>query len=530
MKFQTPTSKLQRISKLQIPRVGSRRFGAWRLGLLWMLVLGVWCFSSRAATKQNILLIIADDYGVDSSSLYNTTNSGATLPPTPNIASLVTNGVVFRNAYSNPVCSPTRACILTGQHGFRTGVGDIIDSGPSLTSSSFTLPKAFTNAALGYAFSQFGKWHLASGPGSPRTVGGWTNFAGSIQGGVASYTNWNKTVNGVSTQNYTNYATTDLVNDAANWITARGTNAWFVWAAFNAPHTPFHNPPANLCPSYPANTLTNSRRQYEAMVEAMDTEIGRLLSVVDRANTHIIFIGDNGTPTQVLQPPFPSGRGKDTLYEGGIHVPLIISGPAVVSPNRTNDTPVNAVDLFATILEMAGGSVASAVPTNVVIDSKSLMGQLTATNPVFRLAYAEEFGTNVPASAEGRALRDDRYKLIRFNDGRDEFYDLQTDPTELTNLNLTLTAVQKPYRDRLQFWLYGYTTNSGVTIVSPSRSAGQFSCSVTNAASFTLWRCDNLATQFWSPVTNAMASTNGSVVTLTDPAPLANVAFYNVVK
>ena len=147
------------------------------------------------------------------------------------------------------------------------------------------MPKAFTNAALGYSFSQFGKWHLAAGPNSPRTVGGWTNFAGSIQGAVANYTNWTKVINGANTLNYTNYATTDLVNDATNWIGAKGTNAWFVWAAFNAPHTPFHNPPTNLCPNYPANTLTNSRRQFEAMVEALDTEIGRLLSVVDRANT-----------------------------------------------------------------------------------------------------------------------------------------------------------------------------------------------------------------------------------------------------
>ena len=496
------------------------------------LLLLTCVIGAQAAAKQNILLIIADDYGVDSSSLYNTNTPGsiATLPPTPNIASLVTNGVVFRNCYANPVCSPTRSCILTGQHGFRTGVGDIVDYGPSLTTSSFTLPKAFTNAALGYSFSQFGKWHLAAGPNSPRTVGGWTNFAGSLQGAIANYTNWTKTVNGANTANYTNYATTDLVNDATSWITNKGTNAWFVWAAFNAPHTPLHNPPQGLCPSYPLNTLTNSRRQFEAMVEALDTEIGRLLSVVDRANTHIIFIGDNGTPGSVIAPPYSSSRGKDTLYEGGIHVPLVISGPAVIGPNRTNTTPVNAVDLFATILEMAGSSVTAATPTSVTIDSKSLMGQLTGTNTVFRLAYAEEFGTNVAASAGGHMLRDDRYKLINFTDGRTEFYDLQTDPTELTNLNSSLTTTQKPYRDRLQFWMYGYTTNSGVTVASPAWSAGQFSCAVTNVASYALWRCDDLTTQFWSPVTNVVATTNGSVVTLVDPAPLTDHAFYNVVK
>lgn len=533
MKHQAPNTNIQRSSQPQAPsRFVRHRFGVWSLVFLWSLGLGAWSFppSAYAATKQNILLIIADDYGADSSSLYNTTNSGASLPPTPNIASLATSGVVFRNAYVNPVCSPTRACLLTGQHGFRTGVGDIIDFGPSLTTSSFTLPKAITNAALGYAFSQFGKWHLASGPNSPRTIGGWTNFAGSLQGAIANYTNWTKNVNGENTANTTNYATTDLVNDATNWIGNMGTNAWFVWAAFNAPHTPFHSPPASLCPSYPLNTLTNNRRRFEAMVEAMDTEIGRLLSVVDRTNTHIIFIGDNGTPGSVIQPPFTSARGKDTLYEGGIHVPLVISSPAVVSPNRTNDTPVNAVDLFATILEMAGSSVSAAVPTNVTIDSRSLMSALQATNTLFRLAYSEMFGTNVAASVGGRALRDDRYKLIRFNDGHDEFYDLQTDPTELVNLNSAPTAGQKQYRDRLQFWLYGYTTNTGATIASSSWSANQFSCTVTNAASYALWRCDDLATQFWSPVTNAVATTNGSVVTLTDPGATAESSFYNVVK
>jgi arylsulfatase A-like enzyme len=238
------------------------------LVFLWSLVVSAWSLSAHAAPK-NILLIIADDYGVDSSALYNSTATGATLPPTPNIQSLVTNGVVFRNAYANPVCSPTRACILTGQYGFRSGIGDLVDFGPSLTTSAFTLAEAFTNAATGHHLSQFGKWHLASGTSSPRNIGGWTNFAGNLVGAIANYTNWSKTVNGTTTAGNTNYATTDLVNDATNWITARGTNAWFVWAAFNAPHAPFHVPPQSLCPSYPINTLTNNRRMYEAMVEAM---------------------------------------------------------------------------------------------------------------------------------------------------------------------------------------------------------------------------------------------------------------------
>ena len=509
--------------------VAARNRRVWILMLLWMLVLGAWSFSCLAAPK-NILLIIADDYGVDSSALYNSTANGATLPPTPNIQSLVTNGVVFRNAYANPVCSPTRSCILTGQHGFRTGVGDIVDMGAALTAAAFTLPEALTNAATGHAMAQFGKWHLASGPNTPRTVGGWTNYAGNLVGAIANYTNWSKTVNGTTTAGNTNYATTDLVNDAVSWINARGTNSWFVWAAFNAPHSPFHSPPQSLCPSYPINTLTNNRRRFEAMTEAMDTEIGRLLASVDRANTHVIFIGDNGTPGSIIAPPYSASRGKDTLYEGGIHVPLIISSPDVVSPNRTNDTPVNAVDLFATILELAGTSAAVAVPSSVKIDSQSLVPVLQSTNTISRRAYSEVFGANVPASSGGRALRDSRYKLIRFNNGVDEFYDLQTDPYELTNLFSTMTTEQRAYYDRLQFQVNGYSTNTGAFITSSAWTNNQFSCTLTQSASYALWRCDDVTTGFWSQVTNAVATTNGSTVTLKDTTPPTGKAFYSVVK
>src|SRR6185369_12562002 len=90
----------------------------------------------------------------------------------------------------------------------------------------------------------------------------------------------------------------------------------------------------------------------------------------------IIFLGDNGSTSATLQPPYPSGHGKHTLYEGGIKVPMLIAGPAVVNPNRTNTTLVHAVDLFATILELAGTSVAATVPANVTIDSRSIVPAL----------------------------------------------------------------------------------------------------------------------------------------------------------
>src|SRR5205814_3522969 len=112
--------------------------GAPKAGVAILFLLGlIGAGFAAIATPKNILLIIADDYGVDSSSLYNSTNTGAQLPPTPNIASLASNGVTFTRACANPVCSPTRACLLTGQFSFRTGVGDVIDNGPSLGTNLF---------------------------------------------------------------------------------------------------------------------------------------------------------------------------------------------------------------------------------------------------------------------------------------------------------------------------------------------------------------------------------------------------------
>jgi arylsulfatase A-like enzyme len=484
--------------------------------------------AASQAAQQNILLIIADDYGADSSSLYSSTNAGASLPPTPNIESLAQSGVVFRNAYANPVCSPTRACVFTGRHGFRTGLGDVVlGGGATLSASEFTLADAFAvNSGLGYQVAQFGKWHLANGPNSPSLIGGWPHFAGSIQGAVTNYNSWNKTVNGSTTPNYTNYATTDVVNDAVAWIQARGVQPWFAWVAFNAPHVPYHKPPTNLCPHYASLTGTqndinnNQRKYYEAMTEALDTEIGRLLAAVNRTNTHIIFIGDNGTPGQVIQPPYSSARGKDTLYEGGIKVPFVITGPAVTSGGRTNSTLVHVVDLYSTILEMAGINVATTVPTNVTLDSQSILPALTGTTNLTRYMYAEMFNTNAPAATDGRVLRNQQFKLIRFDTGDEAFYDLLADPTELTNLlSGTMSSTQLANYYSLQMKLGQYQVAlTAPTISGHARSNNQFSVNVARGTnvSFSLWRGSALSELAWAPVTNFTATTNGTTVTLRD--------------
>jgi arylsulfatase A-like enzyme len=405
--------------------------------LLKILAAAMLCGTAAHAQPANILLIIADDLGSDSFPL--TADPGATVPPMPNISALKNSGVLFAQAYAQPVCSPTRACMLTGRSAFRTGVGMQLEGAttPALQASEFTLPEAFAaNPGLGYSLAMFGKWHLNVGAGSndtPRTIGGWPYFSGTITGALPDYFAWSKVTNNVSSA-VTTYATTETINDAINWIGGQGTAPWFAWVALNAPHTPFHQPPLDLH-SYDAAPATN-RNYYEAMCEAMDTEVGRLLAAVNLAETTVIFIGDNGTPGTVIQTPYNNAHSKGTLYSGGTHVPLIIAGAGVTSPNRTSSIPVHCVDLYATILELAGINIAATQPSGQVLDSRSLLPILQdSPSASGRTAFMETFGPTLTDGESGAAIMDSAgYRLIQFYDGHEEFYRTSTDPNETATL------------------------------------------------------------------------------------------------
>lgn len=409
------------------------------------LLAGCLIVAAAAPAGANVLVIIADDLGVDSFPL--TAQAGASVPPMPNISALKSSGVLFSHAYAHPVCSPSRAAMLTGRQPFRTGIGIQLESAasPQLQAGEFTLPEAFAaNPALGFSLAMFGKWHLNAGVGTndtPRTIGAWPHFAGTINGALPDYFAWTKVVDGVASAS-TTYATTDTINDALAWITAQGSSPWLAWVALNAPHTPFHQPPLALH-SYDSAAATD-RNYYEAACEAMDTEVGRLLAGVDLTQTTVIFIGDNGTPGSVIQPPYSAAHGKGSLYDGGTRVPLIIAGKGVVSPNRTSTAPVHCVDLYATILEAAGINVSTTQPATQTLDSRSIMPvikNVTESEP--RYVFVEQFGTGLTTAQSGQALIDAAgYKLIQFDDGHEEFYNTTSDPNEATTLlgNANLTA------------------------------------------------------------------------------------------
>lgn len=412
-----------------------------------------------AVGGRNILVIISDDLGVDSAACY--ADAGA-FASTPNIDSLCERGVVFRNVWANPLCSPTRASMLTGRYGFRTGVGHLANNaGGGLPNSEFTIPEALdANPELGYAHACIGKWHLSdrsNGGMNHPNLAGFSHYSGGLRGAISDYNSWQKVVNG-QRRNVTNYATTENVDDAIEWLNAQDS-PWFLWLAFNAPHTPLHLPPDGLhghvnLTGTAADIANFPREYFGAMIEAMDSEIGRLWAAIGpemMANTDVIYLGDNGTGRTNGPPGAPRGQNKGTLYQGGVHVPMIIAGPSVVDGGREVEGLVDLTDVYATVVELTGADLDATVPAGVEVDSVSLVPYLLdpQAESLRPWAFTQLFGEGGRpgnANTHGHTIRDDRYKLIRFLNDSEEFYDLQVDPTERSDLLAGVIAADEQAR------------------------------------------------------------------------------------
>jgi arylsulfatase A-like enzyme len=378
---------------------------------LWLC--GVLCAVPPAfagSTEGNVLILIADDLGVDWLGMYGL---AADPPSTPHLDALAASGIRFHNAWANPLCSPTRAAIQTGRYGFRTGVGNLVDTAYALPLAELTLPEALelgTDGATAHAL--FGKWHLgnlAVGGELAPNLAGWGHFAGTaaaagLPGPGEDYFHYTKVVDGSSTV-VDGYLTSDLVDDALAWIGAADAadEPWLAVAAFQAVHAPIHAPPPELHGvdlSAAGPPESDPVPYFRAMVEALDTEIGRLLEGVDLQRTTVIFLGDNGTSPQVVVPPFDPARAKNTVYEGGVHVPLFVAGAAVEVPGTTCDGLVHAVDLFATALELAGVDLAAVLPPDLALDSVSFAPYLAdpALPSLRSTLFTEVFKPNGPVS------------------------------------------------------------------------------------------------------------------------------------
>jgi arylsulfatase B len=396
---------------------------------------------SNGQFGTNILLVILDDTGVDKISDWRI---GAFPPPTPRISRLADEGVRFARAWANAVCSPTRAGILTGLHPMNNGIGHALTSnGLGLQEDFTTLPELLRSSSPHrYATAAFGKWHITgrgAGLDSPRAHG-FDHFAGSIAnlGEEGDYWNWLRIEDGVEAPS-TVYATEDIVRSASTWIQA-APEPWFAWVGLHVAHTPFHAPPSGWTVR-PVDENSPVANRIDGMIESADVAIGEILSAMSpeaAARTHVIVIADNGTAWPGVRPPLDPERAKASPYEGGIHVPLVMRGPLISRGDHLVPQPVNHVDLFPTIAEIAGVEL---TPEQLGrLDGRSLLPYLiSADAPTHRrTVYSETFqGRAVDARTNWRrAVRWNDWKLIRWPSGKEELFDLA--PTGLDERDLLL--------------------------------------------------------------------------------------------
>lgn len=398
---------------------------------------------TTSSDLPNILLIIADDMGKDATAGYT---EGSTKPNTPYINDIREEGLKFNNFWVNPTCSPTRAAMITGKYGYHTGVKW---AGDELGVSENILHKYISEETNGaYSSAIIGKWHLSGDDADINPeVFGIDYYAGLMRGGVQDYYRWQLTENGNASLS-TSYITETFTDLSIDWVNSQN-KPWFLWLAYNAPHTPFHAPPVEMhsqgdLPAYAEGM--DEEPYYMAAIEAMDYQIGELLNNIPQEeldNTVIIFIGDNGTPNQVVQAPYISDKAKGSLYQGGINVPLFIKGKGVSRTGEDNSLICNT-DMFSTIANLAGISESS------VHDSKSFVNLLNSESSHRDFQYTEmNDGTR-----DKWTISNGSYKLIVSANGNEEMYDLSEDPYENVNLlNGTLSLMEENVKADLELAL-----------------------------------------------------------------------------
>lgn len=386
-----------------------------------------------AAPGGNVLLVIIDDVGLDKVTAYG---MHPDTPPTPTIDGLMADGITFTTAYAHPSCSPARAALMTGRHIRRTGVGN----GIALTSDPWelaydeeTIPEMLASADAFWDNALVGKWHLSSAlmPGfetHPLTQGfHWFEGANSNldrvvdvdgwldthDGEAAGYWLWERNTNGVLDSSRS-YATTEQVDVALEQVGVL-REPWFLTLSLSAAHLPWEIPPDPLHGVDGLADHSEAVDVMDAMVEALDTELGRLFAGMDPellARTTTILVGDNGTAFQVIREPWNDGRSKLTLYEGGVRVPLIVTGPLVTEPGLRSDAMVHVVDVFPTVADIAGVDLEGRV-----IDGISLLGHVAdPTAPSARThLFTERMVPNGPPPYtlyDGQTIRTDKWKLM----------------------------------------------------------------------------------------------------------------------
>lgn len=457
-----------------------------------ILVISYGCFHEKKSKndKPNILFILVDDLGWKDLA-YN----GSTFYETPNIDNLASEGIVFTDAYAAcPVCSPSRAAIMSGKYPARLNLTDYIPGnrhyGPhknqklashpfklQLDLEEFTIAEAFKSA--GYTTFFAGKWHLGEEEkyypqhqGFDINKGG--NNTGHPAGGYfAPYKN-PQLEDGKEGE----YLTDRLTDETIDFIKKNTDNPFFAFLSFYTVHLPMQGKPDKV-EKY-RNKLTQmnysgeefikkgdtfykqwqNMPHYSAMVESMDENVERLLRLLDQenlsANTIVVFTSDNGgmaTSNQTDNIPttnLPLRAGKGYLYEGGIREPLIFRWPGKIKAGATTDFPVTGTDFYPTLLDLAGIKLRPEQHLDGISLMPLLKGQQIGERPIFW--HYPHYSGGLGGRPSG-AVRLGKYKLIEFyEDNHIELYNLKEDPAEKTNLSKTIPEKAEELKQLLHQW------------------------------------------------------------------------------
>lgn len=446
-----------------------------RLLLLAVLTLALPASGTGREGPPNVLLILVDDLGWRDLGC-----QGNPRLDTPVIDGLAKAGVRFTAASApSPVCSPTRAAILTGLSPARLRITNHIpDQERFLPDDPVIWPAPMKNhlplehdtlaerlKARGYATGFFGKWHLSGrsrrgdqGRGDPRYApeaqGFDVNVGGCCYGGPPTFFDPYR-IHNIPPRREGEYLPDRLVDEAGTFIAKHRERPFFVALWPYAVHWPMEAPEAFLARKRGQEGPGLKDHRYGAMIEALDAALGKLLERIEAAglekDTVVVFTSDNGGFLGVSDCR-PLRQGKGYLYEGGLRVPLIVRWPDRIPAGTTSDTPVILTDLYPTLLDLTGGLE----ERDRRLDGISLRPLLLEKKSPEREALYFHYPHYAwhRSNRPGAAMREGRWKLIeRFDDGQLELYDLEKDPEEKHDLAPDREELAKRLSKKLRAWL-----------------------------------------------------------------------------
>lgn len=449
--------------------------------LIVFLLLFVAKLALPAERPPNVILILIDDMGWTDLSCY-----GSKFYDTPNIDRLANSGMRLTSGYSAcTVCSPTRAAVMTGKYPARLHITDWIaghdrpfaklkipDWRQYLPHDETTIAEAFKTG--GYVTCHIGKWHLGNEAYWPKTQGFDINIGGNHRGQPPSYffpyERDNIKLPGLSEGKPGEYLTDRLTDESLAFISANKDRPFFLYLPHYTVHTPLQAKAEKIA-KYQAKANRASPQHnatYAAMIESLDEGIGRLLDHLDhlslRDQTIVVFTSDNGgLKLNEVTSNDPSRAGKGSAYEGGVHVPFIVSYPPAIRPGSTSDLPAMSIDLFPTLVDLCGLSSKTPKPA---WDGISVAPALTEKGEVKRDALYWHYPHYHPGGATPYgAIRAGDWRLVEFyEDGKVELYNLKDDIGETKDL----AGSQTQKRDELLGMLRRWRTEVGAQMPTPN--------------------------------------------------------------